>query len=104
LQIIFVVATDDFKWCKAKFSRFSLPDPIVFTEDRYPVVKQVLHYAAGYNVVGGEERPFSKPDVNTAFVHFDLAVLSHVNYTVYDYGSFGLWGAYLSWSKVYRHY
>ena len=36
------------------------------------------------------------------YAYFDLAVLSSVNYTILDYGTFGEWGAYFSESKVYR--
>ena len=34
------------------------------------------------------------------YVHFDLAVISSMNYNIFDYGTFGMWGAYLSQAEI----
>ena len=92
--LIFVVASDDPEWCREKFSQFKLDHPIVYTVDHHPHVLQ--RYCEALNWVGCSNRR----QVDQEYVYFDLAVLSSVDYSIFDYGTFGLWGAYLSQSRI----
>ena len=75
-QIIYIVATDSPVWCKARFSKLKVdPGSIFYTVDWYPNL---------------ELSPLVDP------VHFDLAVLAAANHSIFDYGTFGFWGAYLA--------
>ena len=96
-RLMFVVASDDSSWCRDKFSQFKLNYTIVYTVDHFPMVQQ--RYLDTHNL-----SRCSNGDCNDAiemeYVHFDLAVLSSMNYNIFDYGTFGLWGAYLSQSEI----
>jgi len=96
-RLMFIVTSDDSRWCKAKFSQFKLNYTIIYTIDHYPLVRQ--KYLDTNNFSG-----CSNKDCNDAigreYVHFDLAVMSIMNFNIFDYGSFGFWGAYLSQGEI----
>ena len=92
-HLAFVVATDDPAWCRKHLS--GLPQKLA-TDTQDGTVS--IHYTVDY---------FSRVKQNHA--HFDLAVLSHCNHSIYDYGSFGFWGAFLAngitvVADIGRHY
>ena len=96
-QIIFVVASDDPSWCKDKFSHFTdlkqsgnTNLTIIYTEDHYLMVRQS-------GVALTTRSKWKNSTVENA--HFDLAVMASMNYSIFDYGTYGFWGAYLSHSK-----
>ncbi|TRY61665.1 hypothetical protein TCAL_05746 [Tigriopus californicus] len=69
-RMVFFVTSDDEKWCKRVF--FDIEAVLFFPSDFYrkmPVVSKA---------------------------HFDLCIMSLCNHSIYDYGTFGFWGAYLA--------
>lgn len=72
-QMVFVVASDDPEWCIQQFSRIP--------SERFLFTNSHIHRA--------EIEPYSPTS-------FDLCVLSHCNHSIYDYGTFAFWGAYLA--------
>lgn len=96
-RVIFVVASDDPSWCKDKFSHFTdlkqsgnTNLTIIYTEDHYLMVRQS-------GVALTTRSKWKNSTVENA--HFDLAVMASMNYSIFDYGTYGFWGAYLSHSK-----
>lgn len=75
-HVIFVVASDDVDWCREKLGG----------------LKGTVAFAADYHARVA-------PDVSDP-AHFDLAVLSQCNHSVFDYGTFGFWGAYLAGGRA----
>ena len=96
-KLVFIVASDDSSWCKAKFSQFKLNFSIICSIDYYPRLRQ--KYLDTYNLSGCSDKN-CKDIVDMEYVHFDLAVMSTMNYSIFDYGTFGWWGAYLSQSEI----
>ena len=96
-KLMFVVASDDSKWCKAKFSQFEFNHTITYTIDYYPQVKK--NYLDANNLSSCNKKD-CKDAIGMEYVHFDLAVMSSMRYSIFDYGTFGFWGAYLSQSEI----
>ena len=65
------MASDDFLWSRGAFA--DIEGKIKFTEDFYHKV--------------------SLEKLN--LVHFDMAVARECNHSIFDYGTFGFWGAFL---------
>ena len=95
-RLMFIVASDDSSWCKAKFSQFGLNYTIIYTIDYYPRIQQ--KYLDSHNLSNCNNK-LCKEAIDMEYVHFDLAVMSSMNYSIYDYGTYGSWGAYLSQSE-----
>ena len=75
----FIIASDDVKWCR----------------------KHLLTPNAVVDVFGTDKvyatRDFhSKLPASVAASHFDLAMMASCTHSIYDYGTFGYWGAFLS--------
>lgn len=68
--MIFLVTSDDVKWCKR-----------VFID-----IEAIFFFPSDF---------FRKMPVVSG-AHFDMCVMSLCNHSIYDYGTFGFWGAYLS--------
>ena len=96
-RLLFIVASDDPSWCKAIFSHFELKYPIIYTIEHYPVIQQ--KYLDSHNLSSCDNK-LCEVAVNMEYVNFDLAVMASMNYSIYDYGTFGFWGAYLSQSEI----
>ena len=64
-----MVSSDDPKWCKQNFKKF----------------KRTLFYTSNMR---------DKHGLNAR--NLDMAIAASCNHTIYDYGSFGFWGAYLA--------
>ena len=79
-QIFYIVTSDDPKWCKASFA--SIKRNMIYPADSDIIIK-------GSN---------SSEKVNAR--DFDLAISSLCNHTIYDYGTFGFWGAYLAGGRT----
>ena len=97
------MTSDDSKWCKERFSQpqfESFSPSIVYTVDLYPTLLQ--KYLDTYNLFDCTNEWCIK-SIKKEYAYFDLAVLSSMNYYIYDYGSYGFWGAYLSQSKIIIH-
>ena len=77
---IFIIATDDLAWCKEHLA--TLPEVLNRESGKDLMISS--HYSDHYR----------KEHVNR--VHFDMAVMSKCNHSIYDYGTFGFWGAYLA--------
>ena len=75
MQLIYVVTTDDPKWCKESFAKFN----------------RTIVYSADAEFVQPGKRD---PDLDPR--NFDLAVASLCHHTIFDYGTFGFWGAYFA--------
>ena len=109
-KLVFIVTSDDSKWCKERFPRHfepsdvtmnnSVSPSIVYTVDYYPIILQ--KYLDTYNLFDCTNKGCIN-SVKNEYVYFDLALLSSMNYNIYDYGSYGFWGAYLSQSKIIIH-
>ena len=96
-KLMFVVASDDPMWCKDKFSQFRLNNTIIYTSDHYPILHQ--KYLEAHNLSGCSNKDCNE-EIVLEYVHFDLAVISSMNYNIFDYGTFGMWGAYLSQAEI----
>ena len=96
-KVLFIVASDDPVWCKEKFSQFRMNYTIIYTSDHYPILQQ--RYLAAHNVSGCSNKDCNDT-IELEYVHFDLAVISSMNYNIFDYGTFGMWGAYLSQAEI----
>ena len=96
-RLMFIVTSDDSRWCKAKFSQFKLNYTIIYTIDHYPLVRQ--KYLDTNNFLGCRNKKCNDA-IGREYVHFDLAVMSIMNYNIFDYGTFGFWGAYLSQGEI----
>ena len=70
---VFVVATDDPKWAREKFSHLQ---DVIFAQDVVPKAFE------------------SKPDL------FDFALLAHCNSSIFSYGTYGFFSAYLAGGEV----
>ena len=79
-HLALVVVSDDPHWCKENM--MSLPQQLMSTSLR---ATYSIHFSDEYK---RKTRQNSK--------YFDLAVLSKCNHSIYDYGTFGFWGAYLA--------
>ena len=79
-HLAFVFVSDDSRWCKNHFR--DLPEKISAkgSQSLFSV-----HFSTDYHF-----------HVRYSPVHFDLAVLSACNNSIFDYGTFGFWGAYLA--------
>ena len=96
-RLIFIVASDDSKWCKEKFSRFKLNYTIMYTLDYYPQVRK--NYLDAQNLSSCSKKHCNDA-IGLEHVHFDLAVMSSMDDNIFDYGTYGFWGAYLSQSNI----
>ncbi len=76
-NLVYVVTSDDPTWCKAAFSN----------------VSRVFH-TSDY---------LSSNNVSVPSYLFDLAVASLCQHAIFDYGTFGFWGAYLQVIVVIRY-
>ena len=62
---------------------------------------QMWHYfKSNYTILHTEDYYKLVESIGVNYVHFDLAVMSSMNYNIFDYGTFGMWGAYLSQSEI----
>ena len=68
-QLLYIVTSDDPGWCKGQFD---FKDKLLF------------HSADAKN------------ELNLNLRDLDMAIAANCNHTIYDYGTFGFWGAYLS--------
>ena len=68
-QLLYIVSTDDPKWCKEKF----------------PVLNRTFFYTVDYQ----KDHGLSKRDL-------DMSIAASCNHTIFDYGTFGFWGAFLA--------
>ena len=96
-RLLFIVTSDDSSWCKAKFSQFKFNYSIIYTIDYYPLVRQKYLHAHNLSNCSNEG---CNQEIETEYVNFDLALMSSMNYNILDYGTFGLWGAYLSQGEI----
>ena len=96
-RLLFIVTSDDSSWCKAKFSQFKFNYSIIYTIDYYPLVRQ--KYLHAHNLSHCSNKGCNQ-EIETEYVNFDLALMSSMNYNILDYGTFGLWGAYLSQGEI----
>ena len=69
---MFVVASDDMQWCEEEFNKIK-NETFYYAWD--------FHHSLNGNI---------QEDV------FDLALLSKCNHSIYDYGTFGFWAAYIA--------
>ncbi|XP_059092392.1 galactoside alpha-(1,2)-fucosyltransferase 2-like [Tigriopus californicus] len=70
-KMVFVVASDDNEWCKTQFG--TIPNKtVIFAEQAFT-----------HNL--GFDRKY-----------LDMAIMSKCNHSIFDYGTFGFWGAYLA--------
>ncbi|TRY61226.1 hypothetical protein TCAL_07989 [Tigriopus californicus] len=76
-KMVFVVASDDPAWCMQQLPRIP-GEKFIFTNEN-----DAIHIQDN-----GLESDFQ--------VAFDLCVMSLCNHSIYDYGTFAFWGAYLS--------
>ena len=79
-HLAFVVATDDADWCRRELQ--DLPQVLSSARQKE---SYSIHFTADYHGLVQQDP-----------AHFDLAVLSHCNHSIFDYGTFGFWGAYLA--------
>ena len=110
-----MVASDDPKWCRQYLS--TLPKYFVEGGDVYDDKENQRVSTTSSNVTkrqsadfeGDQEEQKKQQQLVSIFftsdyydslpvdnVHFDLAVLSKCNHSIFDYGTFGFWGAYLA--------
>ncbi|TRY62023.1 hypothetical protein TCAL_17177 [Tigriopus californicus] len=69
--MVFVVASDDPQWCKTQFG--TMPNKtVIFANEAF---KDNLGFDRKY---------------------LDMAIMSKCNHSIFDYGTFGFWGAYLA--------
>ena len=68
-QLIYIISSDEPGWCKAKFKS----------------IDKILYYT---NDSPNEDKLNGRD--------LDMAIASSCNHTIYDYGTFGFWGAYLA--------
>ena len=68
-QLLYIVSSDDSKWCKETFK--SKERKFFFTAD-------------------------ARNKDNLAVRDLDMTIAANCNHTIYDYGTFGFWGAYLA--------
>lgn len=77
-----MVSSDEEKWVSANLTpRASLPN--------------VEHTFRWYNNIGARRMFFANEDTTEA-IAFDLAVMASCHHSVYDYGTFGFWGAWMA--------
>lgn len=81
VHLAFVVVTDDPEWCHT----FLVNIPQQFSSLSYDG-QFSLHFSSDHHPKVDKKR----------HIFFDLAVLSYCNHSIYDYGTFGFWGAYLA--------
>ena len=75
---MYIVSSDDAQWCKEKFRSFN----------NNKKKKRNIFYTEDFSA----EREAKKlPGPQT-----DMAIAASCNHTIYDYGTFGFWGAYLA--------
>ena len=79
-HLAFVVVTDDPDWCRKNMMNLSSE-----ISSNYHFSSSSVHFSADHHNYIEQNRIF-----------FDLAVLSQCNHSIYDYGTFGFWGAYLA--------
>ena len=79
-QITYVVTSDDPDWCKESFAPFQRH--MVYPSEDFE------HSGKKLRVANFSEKMNSRD--------FDLAVASLCDHSIYDYGTFGFWGAYLA--------
>ena len=87
-QLIFVVASDDPKWCKEHLS--GLPHKLTKHSQHKKDIS--IHFTQDF---------YKSAPVNV--IHFDLAVLAGCNHSIFDYGTYGFLGAYLA-SELASYY
>ena len=96
-KLMFIVSSDDSSWCKGKFSQFQFNYTIVYTIDHYPHIRQ--KYLNAHNLSACSNKGCNDT-IGMEYVYFDLAVMSSMDYNIFDYGTYGFWGAYLSQSEI----
>ena len=68
-KLLYIVSSDDSNWCREKFKNMD---------------KQLFYTA-------------DSPNKDKLTVRdLDMAIAASCNHTIYDYGTFGFWGAYLA--------
>ena len=71
MQLVFIVSSDDLEWCKKEFKK---------------ITGESFHYSTKCP----SKRQINNPNI------FDMALLSKCPHSIYDYGTYGFWGAYLA--------
>ena len=71
MQLVFIVSSDDLEWCKKEFKK---------------ITGESFHYSTKCP----SKRQINNPNI------FDMALLSKCPHSIYDYGTYGFWTAYLS--------
>ena len=91
-----MVASDDPRWCQDHLS--ALPDYLKDRSSKSNNKTKIIGSAAedGDDLVSIHFTSEYYPSAPVNLVAFDLAVLARCNHSIFDYGTFGFWGAYLA--------
>lgn len=70
-QIVFVIASDDVKWCRTNFGKIR-NETFLYSSDAF------------------------SSELGFDMKYLDMCIMSKCNHSIFDYGTFGFWGAYLA--------
>ena len=89
-HLAFVVASDDVDWCRQNLA--ALPSQLMGGN----LTSTTTTTATATSSVHFSEDHYRHLKIRKQRVYFDMAVLSNCNHSIFDYGTFGFWAAYLA--------